>query len=228
MKKKISIILIVSLLMTIFCTGFAYAESVSIELNQHNDFRVLSTHVDGNIQTMLVEENNVETEITVVEFENEVITTMTDEFGNVEQLIIDKVNKTLYSTITGKTIDVSDTLDSVNNSDEGVSLAADYDDKLKFSYYDIYNALTEAATLAGIAALLLGFLTAAVTWPVLTNVTTMLNCFSYGLQMIANSLESKSKEHGAVLYYKILEYTKHQAGQVFYTYKYQVVDVGTY
>lgn len=95
MKKKLSIILIVSMLMTLFCTGFAYADSVSIGLNQTVDFKVLST-------------------------------------------------------------------------------------------------------------------------------------YSYGLQLIANSLDSRSTKHGAVLYYKLLEYTKHQSGQVFYTYKYKVVDVGTY
>ena len=102
---------------------------------------------------------------------------------------------------------------------------------LKISYNKIYKALDKTATKTTIASLILTFVTAALPFPVLTTVALLINSFSYVLSMVVQKMKSSgktSKSHGVKVGLKRATYKKHQAGKVFYYYKYKITSLATY
>lgn len=65
-------------------------------------------------------------------------------------------------------------------------------------------------------------------YPPLTTAALLVDTFSYALTMIMNKIPSKETKKGGQVKYEKVTYTKHQAGQVFHTYKYKVTDLGAY
>lgn len=196
---------------------------------------ILSVEQNDNLQEITVRENEVDTTITIIEDDNKVVTSMVnEETGKIDTLEIDKKTNMMYSSITGKTIDFSEEIDSIqensNNSGIVTFATAPSSGTLKTSYKKIADALGVAATLTELAALFISMVASAVPYPVLTTVGILLDTFSYTLQLISNRLQSipNNDKKGAKVGYEKVTYTKHQAGQVFYTYKYKVTSLGTH
>lgn len=150
--------------------------------------------------------------------------------GETEYFMIDKSDNTLYSSITGKTIDVEEEMQSIGEVYAKASVPP-ATKSLKISYYKIYNALDKAATATMVAALILSMFTAAVAIPVITTVSQIISSFSSVLSMVVTKLKSTSKtskKHGVLVNSNRVTYKKHQGGKTFYYYKYKIVSLKTY
>lgn len=135
--------------------------------------------------------------------------------GETDYFMIDKSDNTLYSSITGKTIDVEEEMQSIGEVYAKASVPP-ATKSLKISYYKIYNALDKAATVA---------------IPVITTVAQIISSFSSVLSMVVTKLKSTSKtskKHGVLVNSNRVTYKKHQGGKTFYYYKYKIVSLKTY
>lgn len=235
-SRNVIAILVVTIIMSLATTSLVSAETVNAQLIQTSTgLEIVSVEQQDNSQQVIVKEGGVETKITISEDTNEVVTTMVStETGKVDTLTIDKKTHKMYSSITGKTIDFSEEINMIKQdyNDSGIIAYATAPNSgtIKASYKKIGDAVGVAASLTSLAGLFLGMVSAAVPYPVVTTVAILLDTFSYALQMISDRLKSKpdSTTTGGKISYQKITYTKHQAGQVFHTYKYKVTSMGTY
>ena len=220
--KLLSIILSVSLIATLCNTNMVFASS---EIMLSDDVALLSLEQTPNLQKMVLSENGNITNVTIQEDSHTVTTTLEKaETGREDFFIVDKDNNTLYSSITGKTI----SLDSVNDTEISLFSSAPDTGSLKISYTTMYDALGAVSEIITVASLILTIMSSQLPYPPLTTAALLVDTFSYALTMIMNKIPSKETKKGGQVKYEKVTYTKHQAGQVFHTYKYKVTDLGAY
>ena len=220
--KLLSIILSVSLIATLCNTSMVFASS---EIMLSDNVALLSLEQTPNLQKMVLSENGNITNVTIQEDSHTVTTTLEKaETGREDFFIVDKDNNTLYSSITGKTI----SLDSVNDTEISLFSSAPDTGSLKISYKTMYDALGAVSEIITVASLILTIMSSQLPYPPLTTAALLVDTFSYALTMIMNKIPSKETKKGGQVKYEKVTYTKHQAGQVFHTYKYKVTDLGAY
>lgn len=207
---------------------------VSAATTEPSDIQIVSVESTDDMQEIVLSEDGTETKITLLENDSDIKTTIEDtETGDKEVFLLDKENGTLYSSITGETIDVSEEITAAkdfNDVSSGIRKAKrkDASGSIKISYAKMSKALGKAASASNIAALILSIFSAGMSYPVLTTVALLVSNFSNILSIICSKYSKGSPDHGVKVSYKRITIKKHQAGHVFETYKYKITNLGTY
>lgn len=222
--RTLSIVLIVSLITTLCGTGMAFASTGVQQLS--DDIMILSVEQNEDTQKVVLSENGNITEIEITEDNKSVTTVITYKSNEKEDyFFVDKKSNMLYSSITGKTISLDNESDSNNISTFATS---PNNGSLKISYKTMHDALGKVSEIVTVAGLMLTMLSAKLPYPVLTTVAIIVDTFGYVLSIIVNKIPSGKASKGGQIKYEKVTYTKHQAGNIFYTYKYKVTGLGTY
>ena len=228
-KKIISLFLVVSAVVMVFTTTMAYAE---IDTNMVlNDVKVVSISETDGAQEVVISEKGKLHRIALEENQDTVETTITNlETNESDCFIVDKNNGTLYSSITGKTFDISEELNYIEEKTDVATFAASKDETVafNFSFKTLEAALDADAKIATIAGLILTMVSAALAYPLLTTVALLVDTFGYALDLVSKALKKNLKIAGIKGYSTKVTYTKHQAGQVFHTDKYKISRLETY
>ena len=206
------------IIMTCICiaTGPVYADTEN---------NIVATEVCEN--EYIIEENGEASRVTFVETDNYIKTEI--EGTDSGYFLYDKQSKSLYSSYTGKSIcleDDSEVLKVVNGSTVQPQEVVDTIYK-KISYADLAQLVSATDSAVSKASAILSILNAK-GFPIKSKVGIIVDMISGSLSIINSGLKDASPKHGLKIKINKVKVTKHQAGQVFHTYKYVIAGISNY
>ncbi len=217
MKKALAMLLSITTVATLFVTPVSAAETNSVlSEKQTNNIEVL------NDTSILVESQGESELVSVAEDDStRTVTIKNTKTGEEDYLKYDKSSNTIYSSITGKTI-------NLNNSEISGGISPDSVSSYSFeyiSYSDIRNALGTTFTVAGFVALVVTKVPAAeFASGVLTKIGEICTAGGFGSLAIPND-----SNHGIKLRIKTVKYYRTRMGRrQVYKITHQVMSVSTY
>ncbi len=142
-------------------------------------------------------------------------------------LIVNKKEGTLYSTITGKTVDLA----ALKQKTAGVLAVGDVVDTftVKFSYAILAESLVPDSNQAKWGAVIIALTSAASGVPIGSTagvVIALLGVLDW--DELKAGIVSKSSKHGIEITVNQVEIQKHQGGRIVKGYKYEIMDIDAY
>ena len=218
MKKRIvGLLIAVVMIATVPMTSFASEQSDDIALIQINDNKVVLHNYEGTAVISSTEnEKNIEIDIR-------------DTSGEDGTLIIDKINRTVYSTYTNETVELDGLIyneeDLLRSSDEGIeSVTVVWTKTYKFSYAKMAKVVSAGASDLSIASAIIALAAAAAGVSISTAAAVVLAMITIGLETIRAGLKKKDKKHGVKV--KVVKEKIKRHGQI--GYRYRIASVKTY
>lgn len=116
-RKRIKFLVVIFLVVTLIIGGIAPSFADSGNVFPANDSKTTVQVINDN--SVIISENDERTLITETNNKNESITTLKNlETGSEDYFIRDEIKGTIYSSITGKTINIDDDIDeNINNKE---------------------------------------------------------------------------------------------------------------
>lgn len=233
-SKRIALILTVVMCMLAVGNSMAYATSVGN--NAGNGLSVIPLNDESYL---LVDVNG--SAIMEMENENDLFTvSVTNEAGENNYFVVNTQTNTLYSSVTGKTLQRSDLIengdtltvekDSFIKEEDATTMGTTHVSStyVNVNYKklaDVVGAISEAYTIAAgiisVAALIMGV-------SIATGPATVVTLIGVGMTVIIKYLKSPTTAKGATVKIDKMKISKIQAGQTFYSYKYVIDDVTLY
>ncbi len=219
LKKALAIILSVTTVTALTITPVSAAES-----DFESTARVLSENLEDNIEilgdtSVLVESQGSSELVTVAEDDNtRTVTIKNLETGKENYLKYDKLSNTIYSSITGKTVDISN-----HGNKGGITLKSESSYSTEYiSYAEIRDTIGTTATVAGVVGLILTKVPGAQIAGGITG--TISTIVGGGTLLIPND-----SNHGLKLSIKTVKYYRTRMGRrQVYKITHQVTSVRTY
>ena len=219
LKKALAIILSVTTVTALTITPVSAAES-----DFESTAGVLSENLEDNIEilgdtSVLVESQGSSELVTVAEDDNtRTVTSKNLETGKENYLKYDKLSNTIYSSITGKTVDISN-----HGNKGGITLKSESSYSTEYiSYAEIRDTIGTTATVAGVVGLILTKVPGAQIAGGITG--TISTIVGGGTLLIPND-----SNHGLKLSIKTVKYYRTRMGRrQVYKITHQVTSVRTY
>lgn len=223
MRKIISFLLILT--MIFFATSISFAGTVN-----ENDISVtmltktkllICSGEDESVVSIINSNQNVKVEIKNV------------EEGNVLEgfFLVNKENGEIYSSYTGKTVNIEDCFSSYDSMETGINLAAvtaNEEIKLQISYAKLYDLCGDGITIAAVAGAILSMLSVAYPGAGFILADIILSLSSIGLDKIREGIKTRSTEHGLQVRIYKEKTQKHQGGRIVTGYRYTFSGVERY
>jgi len=206
-----------TLILNIGATVFAATDNdlSTIKLTENS----ILMKIDDEVGILTVDETTISAKFTV-EIGGEV-----DGYFN-----IDKVNNTIYSSYTGKTILIPEFESNIVVRPQAVGDIVDTT-VTKISYADICDLVTEITDNLALAGALITLVAAALSLTLATGagvVVTLIGLIPGAWNDIRNGIEGGSASHGIKVVVDTVEIQKHQGGKIVKGYKYEVSSVSLY
>lgn len=224
MKKMIPMVIVVVMIVGTLNTAVIYA-STPIDKN------FMVEQLSNTIAT--ISEGKSKSKIILTENADKIVAEIVPLSGEGEAgyFFVDKRKETLYSSFTGETLsknEVSQLIDlgSIQENPDKLFAASSTVTK-NISYATMSKLITNTSSAASIAGAILTVLA----WAGITAANPIAGVVSIigGLvTAIQIGIGKKSSNHGLKVKMKKNKITKHQAGQVFTTYKYMITDISKY
>ncbi len=218
MKKIISLILVMTLILNIGATVFAATDNDALSTIKLTENRILMK-IDDEFGVLTVDETARSAKLTV------------EVGGEVEGYFnIDKVNNTIYSSYTGKTISIPEIENDIEVMPQAVGDVVDSYEK-KISYADMSDLVTEAATSLAVAAALISLVSFALGVTLATGagaIVTLIGFIPGAWDNIRDGIGSGSASHGIKVVVDKVEIQKHQGGKIVKGYKFEISSVSLY
>ena len=219
LKKALAIILSVTTVTALTITPVSAAES-----DFESTAGVLSENLEDNIEilgdtSVLVESQGSSELVTVAEDDNtRTVTIKNLETGKENYLKYDKLSNTIYSSITGKTVDISN-----HGNKGGITLKSESSYSTEYiSYAEIRDTIGTTATVAGVVGLILTKVPGAQIAGGITG--TISTIVGGGTLLIPND-----SSHGLKLSIKTVKYYRTRMGRrQVYKISHQITSVRTY
>ena len=217
-KKIISLILIMTLILNIGGTVFAATDNDALSTIKLTENRILMK-IDDEFGVLTVDETARGAKFTV------------EVGGEVEGYFnIDKVNNTIYSSYTGKTISIPEIESDIGVMPQAVGdVVESYENKI--SYADMCDLVTFTSTNLAYAAALITLVSLAMGVTLTAGaaaVVTMIGFIPGAWNDIRNGIGGGSASHGIKVVVDKVEIQKHQGGKIVKGYKFEISSVSLY
>lgn len=218
MKKVLSLILILTLIFNMGVTVFATSNDDALSVIKLAENRYLM-NINDEVGILTVKETAKDTKLTV------------EVSGEVEgYFYIDRINDTIYSSYTGKTISISEIeIDNVMIPQAVGDIVESTTHKI--SYAAIGELVSSTASQIGIAGALITILAAIMGVTIATGPTVLIAAISLipsAWDLIRNGIAGLDENHGIKVVVDKVEIQKYQGGRLVKGYRYDISSVTTY